>query len=138
MSHPRPSRTPSPVLTVPVSQLVEFPRCPLCGKGFFGLRLDAGRVDMKCQRPGCPQHWWSMALHAGGVEAQLRDVVGAELARQLMTEYSLPDSIGLPMFWQLSLTGSQAHHRNEDRKAGRPLAAVPTLPFGRGGAIIKQ
>lgn len=114
---------------VPPSQLVPFPRCPRCAKG-AGLYL-AGtldfRADFECKTRGCPQHWWAMRLHAGAVLPQLAAVVGETLAPQLMFDYLLPDSLGLPMYWQLSLTGNQAYHRSEDRKAGRVPESVPHL-----------
>jgi hypothetical protein len=109
-----------------VSSLVPHLRCPLCGQRFVGVRADAVRADMKCQRPGCPQHWWAMALVPGLVLPQLEEAVG-ELAPILLGTYQLPLRLDAPMFWQLSLSGREARERDDVRRAGRAPDPVPAF-----------
>lgn len=115
--------------SVPLSQLVPMPRCPLCGKGFYGLGIDVltFRADFACRRKGCPQHWWAMRLHAGAVEPQLAAAFSPELAAELIIRFALPDSMAQPLYWQLALTGHEAYHRNRAREEGRD-PGVPSLP----------
>lgn len=112
---------------IDVSSLVPQLACPECFQRFVGVRADAVRADMKCQRPGCPQHWWAMALAAGLVQPQLAEAVGDELAPILLRTYHLPTRLEVPMFWQLSLSGREARDREDIRRSGRSPDAVPAF-----------
>lgn len=114
--------------SVPLSELTEYCRCPKCRRGvglFLDTSLQAFRSDFQCKTRNCDQHWWAMRLHAGAVLPQLETVVSDALASELLIRYALPDSLALPMYWQLALSGHEAYFRTEERKAGRSPTAVP-------------
>lgn len=108
----------------PVSEVVEYLRCPRCRKAFFGLWSSVDfRADLGCQRKECPQKWWAMYLSPGTVELQLASAFGEELAAELMGLYSLPRRLERAMFWHVALSGHQVHLRRNEREHGLPPAA---------------
>jgi hypothetical protein len=113
-------------------------RCPACGKMAIDCDPDSFTGTMRCEAKRCRAHWWATVLRAGDVRAQLMaDFDGDEAAVKLiMARFDLPTHLTTHIFWQVLLTGNQAHHYHKDREQGglrrrslallrRVLAALP-------------
>lgn len=124
--------SPSPVrprLTRPLC-LVASMQCPdpRCQKRVYDFDPEVFRGAIRCARPKCGRRWWAMRLHPGGVLPQLAAVFGEELALDLFGLYGFPDSIAAPMFWQLSLSGTEyaASHGQPASTVVRGVLARPS------------
>lgn len=115
---------PSPPSTV--TQL----RCPKCSQFVYNNDADQFRGILKCERKSCGAHWWATILDAGDVREQLRrDFEGDDaMVKLLMARFDLPTHLTTSVYWQVLLTGSQAHHYYRDKATqgirGRTMALI--------------
>ena len=115
----------------PTFSLEPIPRCPdrRCRRPRPDINLGIGsELSVRCENKKCRTHWWASRLRAGSVEEQLmRDFDDRATVEQLVAKfriYRLPLVIAEPLYWQVWLTGPEAHEYNRAKDERRALELI--------------